>query len=115
MKLTVHRPTWSRGRSSTLLSAIGSRCCLGFLAKALGATDTEIVGYDTITSCSALQKSPVRDRLAAASGTEAMLVHVNDSCEIDDALREEELTKLFAHVGIEVTFTDELEKEEDDI
>lgn len=69
MKLTIDRKTWANGDlltiggeqiDSTLLDHSGSRCCLGFLGRACGIADDQMIGIGTpqFVPISAVKKWP---------------------------------------------------------
>jgi hypothetical protein len=132
MELVIDRKTWDRGGNpdgSKLLDAkTGKKCCLGFLATACGYTDEQII---TITTPAMLlnesELKPVVLKPVEAFGKLVMLSHwdslygkylntevctemmkVNDIAYYtgEEDAREDELTKLFKEIGVEVIFVD---------
>lgn len=119
MKFTVDRSKWLRrgvdGRGcefvdSVLLNSNGHMCCLGFLAKACGANDKEILDVPCPSHAEgvAWPKGVLRTRdprvPPADSVTCQDIMVVNDDMEHTDTDVETVLTQKFADLGIEVEF-----------
>ncbi len=112
IKFTVWRDKWLRGNSqrSALRIETGCMCCLGFLAKTLGATDELIDGYGTPEEVGAIEwpESLVvqgEDRHEDTDVCES-IVYINDEAGYDDDEREAHLRDLFARAGIDIEFRD---------
>jgi hypothetical protein len=105
IKFTVWRDRWSRGRKSQLLASDGMMCCLGFLGKACGAADDDI-----LHGCTPSYRLGVR----WPAGLLKEYNNDSDICEqiieVNDGpfqkLREPQLAALFDSIGIDVTFAD---------
>jgi hypothetical protein len=130
MKLTIQRSKWYRGQDSTesrLLRPDGRMCCLGFYAKALGATDDQIESLHTPAMCLSNPNilpnpftwgnggewllflppnAPKTIRNHQNSKTCSALMNLNDDREINDETREKEVKEIFAKNGVEVEFVD---------
>ena len=94
---------WSCARDSrsdqTLLSKNGSKCCLGFLALACGATTKEIADEGDLSRLGLSNfglNGRVHDRAIA----------INDDWEMPFETKKEKLTELFKKRGIVVKFVD---------
>lgn len=121
MKFTVNRSRWLRGESGgsfLLRKADGKMCCLGFLALACGATESDILGSRAPSNRGSMINWP-KEILYSIQGRGAIinescydspecvrLMNTNDSNGTDDATKEASLTKIFQDIGIEVTFED---------
>ena len=94
----------------------GMKCCLGFLASALGFEDKDILG---VTMPSDLKrnfpnrvdslyvdgpKGPKDDEQFRVNDFESQAALLNDSSAIRPAAKEAKLKKLFSEVGIKLTF-----------
>lgn len=113
IKFVVWRDRWLRGDSqkATLLSDDGCMCCLGFLAKALGATDTLIEHRGTPEEAGSIPwpdslveqtEDGRRDTTVCTS-----IIYANDGDDTDDDNeRETQLRELFECAGIDVEFRD---------
>lgn len=113
-KLTVVREQWDRGGDGRLFSEKGL-CCLGFAGRAQGYTDEQMSGLgcpeDLLVDHGKnlwedtpfLREHDDFDKFVDSKLTcDAMAI--NDNSQIDDQVREEQLTKLFASHGIELEF-----------
>lgn len=117
-KLIIDRSRWYRGQGgegSGLLLGNGHMCCLGFHALACGYTEEEIDGkqYPNALRYQVDRIShPAQwlfDRSPSLAGTrwESALAAINDTREVDDAIREAWLIEGFRVLGdIEVEFID---------
>lgn len=115
IKFTVWRDEWLRGQgteTSSLLDADGKRCCLGHLARDLGAKDSDLVEVRSPRGAlgdvdwpgfllSRDLDSPIRNSADAFE-----LMRINDSTYGTEEERERVLTELFAEHGIDVEFRD---------
>ena len=112
IKFTVWRGKWLRGNSqrSALLVENGCMCCLGFLAKTLGATDELIDGHGTPEEVRAIPwpESLVAQGELKCEDTEVCMsiVYANDDDGYADDERESHLRDLFARAGIDIEFRD---------
>ncbi len=123
--LVVERSKWLRGgkdgdgmgASSTLLNSDGHMCCLGFACKTLGFRDSTIFSKGSPTNAvragtaSALRHRKLRmSALITADGSnseatwEAM--SINDSDDVCDADRENQLKPVLKKLGFAVKFVD---------
>lgn len=120
IKFTVYRDTWLRGRStasSSLLDESGMRCCLGHLARDLGAEDSAIDGACTPRGALGsvnwppfLLTTPQRASEAIRNSADAFaLMGINDDVALSDTEREAQLTSRFAENGVDVEFRDSAE------
>jgi hypothetical protein len=127
----VDRKTWYRGKGtdrSCLLNNANRMCCLGFYALACGLDKkvirnipdpshavklTEGEAVQDINEKSVTRKSDVRWSTKLINKNDIYhdntyhcydLMSVNDDDEITEEVRENELTKLFKKIGIQVTF-----------
>lgn len=117
--LRIDRAIWHRGMGgagSSLLTPMGTQCCLGFYARALGYKKAEIVDIDSPETLVGtwgeggfdnLFPETVLDRGAATPlntlwVTAAILT--NDDSTISDRDREKELKAHFAKIGIKLVF-----------
>lgn len=107
MKLTIDRSKWLHGEggmeSALLRARDGKMCCLGFLAKSLGASDESIKDY---TGPSRTSKIPwpaslIHTHQGSLSDT---MIRANDEIDKVEEERESELIDLFQSIGIEVEF-----------
>ncbi len=102
---TVDRATWLRGNTNgaTLLDEEGCRCCVGFLARDMGHSDTEMFCRSTLTDLS-YENANLPSGLADADEETGAIYAVNDDDSLTDGQREATLTRLFADIGVEVRF-----------
>jgi len=114
MKLVINRKTWGRGTGrGSLLNIEGQKCCLGFLGRACGIPEDELLNLEMPHEVSADPKKnkkvwdymfivhgPDRDQTDVA-GT---LANVNDASSITDKQREHKIKRLFKSLGVEITF-----------
>jgi hypothetical protein len=107
LKLTIDRKKWLHGEGSTVSKLLrrsdSKMCCLGFLAKSLGASDESILDY-TGPSCTSKIPWPaplIHTHQGSLSDT---MIRVNDQIGKVEEERESELITLFQSIGIEVEF-----------
>jgi len=108
-KFTVKREEWLRGTTPSFLrNKKGKMCCLGFCALQLFnyiPQDIENVGmpheFDTDENYAETWGS-----LESDDEHLYQISHTNDSYDLSDDEREEELTELFLDVGIKIEFED---------
>ncbi len=117
-KFTVVRERWQRGKSDgQLLSMQGTRCCLGFLGRACGFTDEEMLcmglpeelHYDDFSPQTGSWPSSIVRFEADENGVHdtpltSRIVKVNDDEWISDEGREQRLKELFREACIDVEF-----------
>lgn len=112
MKLTIDRKEWSRGDNDSALLKVsdGKRCCLGFLAKECGYSDSDMLGTCTPAS---LVYGRGKDNLFPGGLVKELrdshvtnaLMRINDRSDLkDEEDREMRLAVLFKEIGIEVEF-----------
>jgi len=121
-KFYVERAKWARGGKngpSALLNEKECYCCLGFLAKACGASDREIDEVMEPTDVPKLdwpdglvkvdynidsdgEKHPNYDNSKMCTD----IILINDSQQISDTEREKKLTEKFKELDVEVEFID---------
>ena len=120
MKFTVSRKTWLRGTEATTLGKSYllhpdnyKMCCLGFLARACGATDRDILRHHSPRSTDVNVISWPEDIKPCVGSLSGMvcnsiltdsIMNVNDDDTLDDNQRETELKRLFAIGNIEIEF-----------
>ena len=116
MKIEIVRSKWVRGEDGAkgptlLLNGQGNMWCLGFLSKACGYMDHEIVycaapssvlneGYRNLFP-TWMRPDGLRDSYPVNE-----LMRVNDKANITECGREARITQILAEHGIEVTFID---------
>lgn len=109
MKFTVDRSKWWRGHSavtSSLLRSDGNMCCLGFMAKACGATDSQILHKGDPLSA---QTVDWPDGIGSAKGriNSDTIMSINDRVDLEEWDRESRLDRQFKSLGIDVEFVGE--------
>jgi len=112
VKLIIKRKRWLRGKpdNSALRNADGKQCCLGFLARACGATTKDILGLPDpgATTGIAWPKgiSPGGRGYDGYGNTALVgrIISTNDSRGLLPEARERQLKELFAEAGVEVVF-----------
>ena len=105
-EFTVDESKWYRGKGgheSKLLRIDGLMCCLGFLGESLnvpcvGMLDKEEPGI----------VSEWPNDLVKRAKVTCDIINVNDEPKINDNLRKTKLVRLFASLGIRVTFKSEV-------
>lgn len=123
-KFTIDRNSWSRGipKDTCLLNANGM-CCLGFAALACGYSEDQIKGEERPEELvnNLLRRNKGKegfnlwfDGLIERSGSDCYpfnstkicedIIECNDSYDLSDEEREEELKNLFGKLGVEVDF-----------
>lgn len=118
MKLTIDRNTWLRGTGSAnsylLRKSDGRKCCLGFLACSLGASQDQIENIAAPNFTNYKLNWPhglvtsTQDYIGVDNypnnyiGNVLMLINDND--KISDLERETQLINIFKQIGIEVEF-----------
>jgi hypothetical protein len=131
MKLTIQRSKWYRGNEGThsrlLISEAApptqrlKMCCLGFLAKALGASDDDIVNQTEPENCPSVFKAGAPwllyeegERILINSEDAHTLIKLNDiplhnreRCLLNsEEEREREISAIFAKHDVQVKFVD---------
>jgi hypothetical protein len=110
MKFTVNRSKWLRGEpgnSFLLRRADGKMCCLGFLALACGATETDLCNIRSPGETNSVKwpaqmiDGNLQDSLYCSD-----IMNINDSSLTNDSYKEKTLTEIFNATDIEVTFED---------
>lgn len=122
-KFTIQRSKWFRGQAK-LASYLrvdhagptnGHMCCLGFYSVACGLDSTQITGVAVtrhISSPTPTEMEWLRGRAsidplhARRDFVEDRIAAVNDSVDIPESEREQQITEWFAKQGIEVVFED---------
>lgn len=106
MKLKINCNEWLRGEDSSdsfLLRPSDSKmCCLGFLARECGLTETEI--YDR-NDFSEVRCTNLMEQIR--NSQHQLFISINDNPTIEDEERKQELTRLFKLYNIEVEFVEE--------
>jgi hypothetical protein len=116
MKLEINRAEWLRGEggsdSALLRERDNKKCCLGFFAKALGATDDDIRDIAEPGESSTCAPWPAwvltedDDGSMVSSDAISALIQINDGQKLLERDREERIAAIFARHGVEVTFVD---------
>lgn len=130
MKLEIDRSKWLRGDSDSALLRTQDRkmCCLGFFALACGLTEDDIENcgepHQPFEENPRLQVHEVMAKVIEVETEEresndgsisevhtysetnlsSRLMRVNDDIELLETTREQQITELFAMVGVEVSF-----------
>lgn len=109
MKLTIDRTRWIRGEGSynsyLLRPQDGKMCCIGFLAKAHGIPDRDILDKHALIDVQNHDR-----KLARYDDTEEheeyldSAYQANDDSALTDVERELKITGLLAEMGVEATF-----------
>lgn len=119
-KLVIERDKWFRGHGSECSMLLDSEtqkmCCLGFLALQSGYESKDISDIKAPVDMN-LQEVPdnIMSKLLEKAGSEYKLpikhtavcyklMRINDYTEISETEREEQLTKIFKSIDIEVQF-----------
>jgi hypothetical protein len=105
VQVTVDRKKWLRGEGDTysflLRETDQKMCCIGFLAKQIGASDEEILNCSTLNQVHTNEANAYVD----ANGNDlAEAYRINDSDAYTDTNREELLVQLGKRMGVEFTF-----------
>lgn len=123
INVIVNRATWYRGKGheqSQLLRDDGTRCCIGFYAQACGVPDALVRGAPCLSDIGG-QHSSIPAQLRGKPWTNynygrteasarynfnvlSQCYEVNDSEQLTEEAREEELITLGRKVGVEFTF-----------
>lgn len=111
-KLVIDRAKWG---TSALLSKDGTMCCLGFLSKACGVPDEDMLDvpyprFKWVDMFGVNTEFAARDfDVLVAPGTPAptAAAAINDSSTLSMEQKETQLIELFANNGIELSFTGE--------
>ena len=114
MKLTIKRSEWLRGEgpddSLLLRQSDGKKCCLGFLALALDATEKYISGRASPANAPALswpEGFVLKDLDSRYENSGCIdLIETNDTTFLSETEREDALTKHFKKFDIDVEFVD---------
>ena len=115
MELVIRRKKWLRGhRGGTLRSEKGAMCCLGFLGKACGLKNKQILNEMLLTefltdprvvsSKDVLSNfSLIKEKLS--TNIETALVNANDEVGVPQRKREENIKELMKMIDVNVKFT----------
>ena len=120
-KFKIDRGEWYRGkgsRGSALLLKNGMRCCLGIFGRAIGVPDKCMLGCGAPDSSheaiQAYEHNNQADWLFDKDNNRTMrsqrskdctdLMITNDAKDLTDEEREEDIIRIFAMNGIEVSF-----------
>lgn len=117
-KFTVDRATWVRGGQkkaglfgpTSLLNVAGNRCCLGFAGREICGIEDRILlrkGFPTAEAVVPAFLEHIPELLNSRrdlSEVGAQIIRVNDDEGISEEHREAELIRLFAFIGVAVTF-----------
>lgn len=108
MDLIIVRSRWLRGdknNSFLLRSSDKKMCCMGFLAKELGASDEEILNKQLLSHCT---EHPTFWDWERGIGYQPLsdVYGTNDAPDLQDTEREAILTEKFRAFGINITFVD---------
>lgn len=111
-KLVIDRGRWGRGSSGGLLvnPETSKMCCLGFLGEACGLARGSMLGVATPAFCKGQLKLwpervlvDVENTWGNSTWTQGA-TDINDTVEMSEAEREEQLVEHFKEIGIELTF-----------
>ena len=109
LNVTIDRTAWVRGdpKNSWLLDTNGHRCCIGFLAQALGLKDKDLIGqptlkhtFDEASPHNACLRTFHADNLHRISTA----YHVNDTPDLTEPLREQRIIELGTTMGVNFRF-----------
>lgn len=106
-KLSIIRSKWLRGEThSRLLREDGKMCCLGFLARACGATEGQIREKSTPSETTRVRwPAGMVNKEVGDTCSTVMLMEVNDAIHKDHKKRERSIKRLFKRkFNIEVKF-----------
>lgn len=112
-KFVVQRSKWLRGtkKFTKILNDKGERDCIGFLLRACGFADDQIMGLDE--PIDVVRKHGWNTRLITWSGNGFYqnaycdtIIRTNDCTDMTNVEREQTLKDLFKMVDIEVEFVD---------
>lgn len=107
MKLVIDRTRWLRGDGVSTLLRSGKMCCLGFLAKACGATDAEIIGHGTPREVPTVNwPTGLIDDDDGNTSLTLNLISANDGEDFVEAKREAYIARGMGIIGVKVTFID---------
>jgi hypothetical protein len=105
VQVTVDRENWLRGegdcRSYLLREEDQKMCCIGFLAKVLGADEGHILQASTLSQVSV---NEAREFVWKHESILGDAYQVNDQEGLDDAKREAKLIELGKKMDVEFTF-----------
>lgn len=113
MKFTIDRNVWLRGEgvcNSKLLRDDGKMCCVGIFLKALGVMDEDLIDQRVAYDLGIVRLEKLQCPWLAAHGADEPvpsiieLYRTNDSRVMDDADREQLITKEFGKHDVEVEF-----------
>jgi len=112
VKLIIKRKRWLRGQpdNSALRNADGKQCCLGFLARACGASTKDVLNFPDpgVTKGIDWPKgiAPKGHGYDGHGNTALVgrIISTNDSRGLLPKARERQLKELFAEAGIKVVF-----------
>lgn len=117
--VTIVRKRWARGEreagkpQTALLNDDGMQCCLGFVCRALGASESDILGVGVPSAVHEIRAStrfvpPVgwTDWVSPAwlATIEYKAITINDDRRIGDEAREKQLREIFADSPIRLRF-----------
>lgn len=101
-ELVIDRAKWGK---SALLNPDGTMCCLGFLSKACGVEDVQMLGV-SYPKYEWIKSNGLNKEFAANTGDQlSRAAQINDSTDMPIADKEIQLTALFAKNGIALSFT----------
>lgn len=104
MKVIIDRQTWYRGKTaaaSSLLTSDGTRCCMGFYAKACGISDNDQLCVRT------LEELNVSEHYHFSTWNSLQTdraYRINDTPDITDEVREQKLIELGRLHDVEFEF-----------
>jgi hypothetical protein len=103
----IDRAIWARGRKKAwkLVNDNGTMCCLGFLGKACGVSETELKANGSPFYIEPTERAKYPDVDKTQAGDEWMnFIHANDNEEISEASREKRLRALAKKHGFRFSF-----------
>ncbi len=112
LNVVVKRSEWLRGenRSNSYLlrSDDGKMCCLGFVARTLGATAQDIMDRRTPMTVDSIEwpDPQYNQRIIEQFSATVQMMDINDAQTMDETEREQRLSALAEAIGIHFTFTE---------
>ena len=102
--VVINRKKWLRGeQNSKLRKPNGKKCCIGFLATALGATNRQITNISTLEEICGSNKRYI-DFNMNYSYPLAEAYDTNDDSSINDTVREKKLRTIGKQMGVRFQF-----------
>ena len=105
MKFTINRRTWYRGQGadhSALLKQDGTRCCVGFYARALGLKKADILCAPTLEDVNTGDRADYCD--LEGSNDLQDIYEINDTQDMTEKEREDQIKAIFEQHDVQVMF-----------